>query len=290
MEKVLLVGLGSAGWIIDEGSATKGKSHTYSIREFERFKILAGVEIDSEKRLQWEQAFNVETFSDIESALDTHVFDIIVIATPINSLFNVLKKCLALSPNSRLIVEKPVISNPSDYSELVEISEKDGDRILVNLPRLLAPETALIRKEIGGWKLNGLSGTYSGSYVNTILHVITLVQSLFPLVQVSPILRDDFIDLLFELHGSNLGIMYQNPRIGVSTFDIVFLGEEGKLSYSDGGKRITYNSAGRINEIPNSRSFYQRNVYDFVQLYGFSAAVQISGLQKVLPGIAQMLC
>ena len=289
MEKVLLIGLGSAGWQIDEQSTIMGKSHTYSILQSDSFRICAGVEINSEVASLWEKTFCVKAFMDIESALKDSTYDIIVISTPIPTLFNVLKKCLAIAPFSKIIVEKPVISSSSHYPELVDISEKEGHRILVNLPRLLAPESNEIKEKIGDWNLLSLNGTYSGSYTNTILHVITLVRYWFPLIQVFPILRENCIDLKFVLNGVNLGVMHQLRTVVSSTFDIHIMSEDSELSYKDGGLNITFTYRGKISEIFNSRDVYQGNVYNFIQDYGFSTAVQICGIRQILPGIAQML-
>ena len=282
------MGLGSAGWHIDNNNSDYRKSHTFAIRDFPNFELLAGVDTDSFRRKSWSSITGRPTFANIEEALSLNAFDIIVIATPIPTLFSILKACLHLSPESRIIVEKPVINASSDYASLVELSDMHGDRILVNLPRLFALESYQIRDLVCNWHVTSISGTYSGTFNNTVLHLITLLSFWFPYLDVRTLDKVDSRNLTILRDGSLLGTIEHSSLIDRSSFNLAIADNSRILRYQNGGEDIWHSAGDGFTEIFNSRNIYQRNVYEFINQNGFSSAVKISGLREVLPSITRM--
>jgi hypothetical protein len=177
----------------------------------------------------------------------------------------------------------------SNYQDLLEIASRSGNRIVVNLPRLFAPENAIISKYLGNDSLNRISGNYSGGYINTFLHVVTFVNSIFP---------DSHWQSAFQ-NGKHYINIYRNERIvgeinemqkkKISAFDLEIHNNLGILNYLEGGTLIYYSTNDSIIQIENTRGHFQRNVYDYIAVSGWHNAVKRAGLEHILPSISTFL-
>jgi len=89
-------------------------------------------------------------------------------------------RILNYSPSVLVLVEKPVVSSMNDYRSLLKVDHKNMDRVLVNLPRLFAPESLELLSLISDQSATSIEivGTYSGSRLNTSLHFVSLIDYL----------------------------------------------------------------------------------------------------------------
>ena len=287
--KTLIIGLGSAGWVSDLSDQDIGKSHSFSISANQKFKLIGGVDSDSKKRDEWKKVFLLPTFADIESALSSLDYELVVIATPMNTLFPILEKLLLRDRKSRIIVEKPVLVDSKDFRYLAQLSSENGSRIIVNLPRLFSPEFTSIRSLLNGQDLISVSGDFSGSYLNTSLHLISFLNSLFPDCRWSLDNHDNQTDLQVYHRGFKIGVIEGDRESFASTFNLEITTNKGTLSYLDGGLSIKFKHENLETEIISTRKVYQKNVYDYISASGWSESIRVAGLQAILPSIASFL-
>jgi hypothetical protein len=284
----VIVGLGSAGWKSDLNRPTKGQSHTFSLLTNPNYEVIAGVDINSKSRADWQKNFKIPVFSDVQSAIASLPCDLVVVATPMTELFPVLKSLLVQRKKFNIIVEKPVLVNVRDFLELHQIASTFNNRILVNLPRLFSPEMTTISKYLINQHPEKVSGCYSGEYLNTCLHLITLVNAIYPECNWKLQVKDNCNRLQIYRLGTMIGVIEKSKVNRGSSFDLRIQTRRGILNYLEGGLDINFITANSELKVENTRDTYQKNVYDFISDYGWNTAISMAGLQIILPSIANL--
>lgn len=286
--KVALLGLGKAGWKSDFDKGTIGKSHAYSIINQKTFILVVGVDKDPKALLEWKSRFDLPSEISIWRALDSYAVDIVVISTPIKTLFDYLKELVSKYPKILIIIEKPVVANLDEAHELRRFMQSTKGNVLVNLPRLFAKETYELKSFVEMKLLKSIHGSYSGDFVNTGLHFISLLNFLFG--KINLIKSDQEANPIIEIYQNSnfLGRISHDPSIVTSSFDLVFNFEDTQVNYFNGGEDISLISKSGVQILENTRALYQLNVYNYIAKNGFHKAIKLSGLEEISPSIFQM--
>ena len=160
--------------------------------------------------------------------------------------------------------------------------------VLVNLPRLFAKETLELKSIFDLKRLTGVHGSYSGEFINTGLHFVSLLNFFFDNLQL--VRLADSTNPVIEIYQNSkfLGNVSRDLSSTKSSFDLDMTFEDVHVSYSDGGEKISIISKIGTTIIESTRPVYQLNVYRFIEDHGFEKAVKISGLEEVAPSIYQM--
>ena len=290
--KVAITGLGKAAWKYDLEMPEGRRSHTRSILEVSGFELVGGYDFNPNVAESWSKHFDLPIFRSFEEMINKCNPDLVVVAVPIENLFSSLQNILMFSTRIKVLVEKPVISSEEQYSKLLEIEEVYKNRVLVNLPRLFAPEThelaALLNSEGAG--VPKISGTYSGSLLNTSLHFITLLNYLKPnIFWVCNQFGDFSISIESENENLEIGRILYKPERADSSFDFTLIEDKRKIDYKDGGYLIDFTNRGQVTTIKTSRDRYQENVYKYISEQGFKQSLRIAGLFEILPSLQGML-
>lgn len=290
--QVSIIGLGRAAWIYDLENSNLRRSHTQSIQEVSGFEVVAGVDVSKNVANAWSSHFGIPAFSNLEEMFGHFKPDLIVISVPITDLFNTLMRVLDFTGHAYILIEKPVVSSNEQYFELLSLQAEERNRVIVNLPRLFSTETFLLAKALQGQADSSIqiSGSYSGSLLNTSLHFISLIDSLIPRLEWRANNSNNYIISKEDsARKHELGSIFHDSSLGVSTFDFRIAGRQFQLDYRDGGSRISLLRHERKTPIESTRNTYQKNVYDYISVNGIEKAVGISGLNKVLPSISGMI-
>ena len=160
---------------------------------------------------------------------------------------------------------------------------------MVNLPRLFSPELSTIIEHLGNHYPSYITGNYSGEYLNTGLHLISLLKKLYPACHWKSQVKSNQSRLDIYHLESRIGFIEQSMVHGKSSFDLEIQNENGILKYLDGGKRIYFDNNVSHVEILNTRNTYQMNVYDAICKFGWENATKVAGLDAALPSIANLL-
>ena len=290
--QVSIIGLGRAAWIYDLENSSLRRSHTQSIQEVCGFEVVAGVDVSKVVANAWSSHFGIPAFSDLEEMFGKFKPDLIVISVPITDLFNTLMRVLDFSGQAYILIEKPVVSSIEQYLQLFSLQPEKKNRVIVNLPRLFATETFLLAKALYGQADPSIriSGFYSGSLLNTSLHFISLIDSLIPRLEWQPDNSNNYIiSRQDSAKKHELGSIFHDPSLSVSTFDFRISGRQFLVDYRDGGGQISLFLNERNLPIESTRNTYQKNVYEYISVNGIEKVVGISGLNKVLSSISGMI-
>lgn len=288
--RTLLVGLGNASWLNEVASSKRRTTHTFSMLDSNYFHIVGGVDLDPMAAQRWGKFFNLKSFTSLEKAIMELNPTLIVIAVPINQLADCLIRAVKHS-RSLIVIEKPVVTNLLEWERLCELLP-ESPRVIVNLPRLFAPETMKLMGILRTHRYAHLNliGAYSGETLNTSLHFISLMNSFFPDLNWKRESQNDFTNFLCQ---DNLGrisaIFTQNSERGFSSFEFTIKGLNIDISYEAGGEEITCIEFGIPIPIVSTRDVYQRNVYQYLEENGEDAAIKIAGLRVIEKSILEML-
>jgi predicted dehydrogenase len=286
--RVALLGLGAAGWKSDIGKEIIGTSHAYSLIRQKSFSLVAGIDKNPVQLDEWKSVFSLPATLSIWEALETFSINMVVITTPIPTLFSYLTTISSEYPDMKIIVEKPVVANREEALALRDVRELSKQNVLVNLPRLFSKEIVELKGISEDRHLIHIFGSYSGDFVNTALHFITMLNFLFDDIK---LIRsgDDSSPIIKVYRDSKfVGEIVRNNLIEKSSFSLELIFENLKIKYLDGGELIFIESGKNSYIIENTRSTYQLNVYSYIAEYGFDKACQFAGLTEVSHSIFQM--
>lgn len=291
--QVAIIGLGQAAWKYDLETPNLRRSHTQSIKDVLGFEIVAGVDVDHKVASDWSSTFGIPSFCHLSDLFANFKPDLIVISVPISELYETLIQVLNMANHGYILIEKPVANSFEQCIGLANLKAVEKNRVLVNLPRLFASESVLISKVLHEQVDLSIeiSGSYSGSLLNTSLHFISLINLLVPKLQWQFDLSNNF-NIFRE--GTNrvekIGTILQSPNLGVSTFDFRIIGRGISVDYRDGGAAIDVVLNDRSLPIKSTRDNYQKNVYEYISVNGIERALMVSGLNKILPSLEGMIC
>lgn len=288
--RTLIVGLGKAAWEQDKTKLERKTTHTYSILNYPQFSIIGGVDSNHARRISWSQEFSLPTDERLKKAVAELKPELIVVAVPIANLTEVLVEALNFS-NAIILIEKPVASNLQDL-KILETLHLDFSRILVNLPRLFAPETVWLRDFVRSYGLNQVtvSGQYSGSFINTGLHFISLMDYFFEKLLWKA--ESSGSGKSFEFQSSSdlvNGTFMLDASRSDSSFQFEMRSGAYRVSYLEGGSTLSVTEGSNIRNIRTTRETYQDNVYRQIAEKGINSVNELVGLKVVIKSIYGLL-
>jgi hypothetical protein len=288
--KTLIVGLGRATWEQDKGSTVKKTTHTYSILNYPQFSIVGGVDRDYSQCVSWSQEFSLPSQTNLKKAIIELEPELIVVAVPIAKLTEVLQQVLGFSL-AVVLIEKPVASNLQDLQSLKNL-DSEFSRILVNLPRLLAPETIWLRNFVQGREFNQVtvSGSYSGAPINTGLHFISLMDYFFEKLEWK--VRLSRYGKSFDFRspsGLVSGTFQHDISRSDSSFQFEMKSDDYRVSYLEGGSSLAVFEGSAFRNIQTTRARYQDNVYRELAEKGISSTLDSVGLNVIIKSIYGLL-
>lgn len=295
-----IVGLGKASWLHDIADPDLKITHCKSLNAIDRYKIVFGIDNDSSRRFEWGNEYDSPSFESISKAAHLQP-DFIIIATPIESLFECFVDALSTFPESRILIEKPVCNTFGQLDQLELLGEDNLKRVVVNYPRLFQPETQEIRRKLNPYIATGgpvrLSGVYSGGTLNTMGHFMSLLEYFFGRLSYKStgFTLDSLGRSMADLNISSSsdidvsGVICANSGTELSSANLQIETSELLIQYLDGGKSISAVTPNLVLEIPSTRDTYQYQVYKYLSENDWELAVEKSGLYGQLPIIRSLL-
>ena len=164
--KVVIVGLGKAGYLYNLKN-NKFISHSEAINLSKNFKLIAGVDSDSN---------NLKNFKML---VKNEKFDLIVLSVTTSNQFKILKQILELTRNKIILCEKPCTENLSQIKKISNLSERKNSKCFVNFQRLYLNSTKKIKKILSKKDNIKINVTYSSGILNSASHYISLFLNFF---------------------------------------------------------------------------------------------------------------
>jgi predicted dehydrogenase len=118
-------------------------------------KSVTACDINESRLVYAKQKFpDVNICSDFDTFISKQDFDIIAIATPVDSHFDIAKK--ALEKGSNIWVEKPFTSNSGQAEEIIEIAEKKGLKIFIDHTFIYTGAVRKIKETVNNGELGDI--------------------------------------------------------------------------------------------------------------------------------------
>lgn len=243
-----VIGLGKVGMALQTRGEEENTSltHCQAIHRHSTLKLVAGVDLNSERRDEFENRFREPSYGSVQEMKEAVRPDIAVIASPTSTHAEVLSELFASHQPSLVLMEKPTSFSESDDSAIRELAEQFDGKILVNFIRRtdesFADVAALLQKNFR-LPVDGVCW-YSSGLFNSASHFLDLLFGWFgPLrleaVSRNPTKRDEDWDAEFLVGTPGLSVRFIPVRQGGLTHSsIELLSTSGRLIYDRGGEFI----------------------------------------------------
>lgn len=293
--EVVLIGLGKASWLYaEENSNLKFITHTHSLVENSNFRIIAGCDKNQKLSKSWEMKFGIKAYDNV-LALPRHA-DLVVIAVDHANLCGTLLEALIKWPSSKFLIEKPLVSNTEDLVALESLTPAQIEQVYINFPRLFQPETHQLKSILDNYINNRegevlkVSGFYSGGFLNTASHFLSLQKFLFGDIQITLNPENLSRGVSYTLESKNFSGSMIGIEQGASTGSFTVTGNGLKISYLEGGSKI-YVGGGNNEpfEIDSTRDFYQLQVYSSLAQSWTAHSVRIASLKSQMGILDDMI-
>lgn len=165
---VLIIGAGKIGAFFDKPSSKNILTHAHAFTSIKNFHLLGFVNRNPEKAKHAAAVWKSKVFSSIKQAFDTENIDVVCIATPDETHYDILQQIS--NYKMRLVfLEKPIATNIDQADTIRQIFKRKQIPILLNYSRRFVPEFEKVRLDIQ----NGNYGKYitgTGYYGKGVLH------------------------------------------------------------------------------------------------------------------------
>ncbi len=280
--KSLVIGLGqiSLGYDYSITPLKEIKTHTQALSNHKNFELTTGSDPLTQKCDLFKKKYNSEFISNYMQALKNTKYDIIVIATPTTKHEEIFKNIMSMSPNSFVLIEKPLSCSVKSSRFILQLAEKNNIAFTVNYFREFEPTYRLIANKV----LDGALGfpiksklKYNRGILNNASHFIMYVSNFYREFKNLELIRrynqvnefDTNLDINLEFENGNAELNYTKDINSYFQFEIE--GPKGKLLFDNtndkiyfkGGKDNKFNNLFRDNGYINSNlNLYQKFVYD----------------------------
>lgn len=219
MFHVALIGIGNIGLLFDDNKedTIKVLSHIKALYLHEKFLLKYVIDIDDSHLIKVQNFFpDVLFFGDYKKIINHEDIDIVVIATPTNTHFQILDDFKNNKNIQLFFMEKPLFNTQDEYQNIaIEIQNK----IVINYLRRFNKQIQNLKKEIHNkqfFNLEKIVINYCKGLKNNGSHMIDLINFLFdnPKVLSSQILDTtkgfNETDLTHDIY---IKLEYQNKTI-----------------------------------------------------------------------------
>lgn len=247
---VLIVGLGQIGMGYDLNLEPDKYVYTHA-RAFnlhDDFKLIAGVDIDSDSRKQFTQVFDCPAYENIKSSLVNHKPDIIVIANPTSEHFNSVNEIIKSTTPKIILCEKPLSYDLDEAQKMVELCEIKGVSLYVNYMRRSDPGVIEIKKRLDCGEIKTpVKGVvwYSKGFYHNGSHFFNLLEYWLGPMKKSEVInrgrlwdnKDPEPDLHVNFENGSVVFLAAREE-DFSYYAIELITPNGRLAYENGGQNI----------------------------------------------------
>tara|TARA_B100001175_G_C19471572_1_gene622050 strand:+ start:671 stop:1621 length:951 start_codon:yes stop_codon:yes gene_type:complete len=262
---VALFGLGNVGFKYDKYAKNKSYlTHYSTIKNLDGFKLSLAIDNDKNNRKEFEKITKIKAISTDELPRGNKKIDIVIIATPLKTHIEIIKKAVILKPKF-ILCEKPLSLSNIETKDIIKLCSFNKINLELNYFRRFEKSAVEIKKKLNNISFFRATVFYSNGFINNGSHFLDLITYWFGkpknifLKKQNGILTKSYkdYDLDFEL---NYGIgdvnffswkenLYSNYSIRIYT-DLF------KIDYDINGYKTTMHS--RIDD-PEYKGFKRLN-------------------------------
>lgn len=254
--KCLVVGLGNIGmkYDLDLEFEEFVLTHCAAISGHNDFVLSAGVDLNKENRDIFEGTFNSPAFDNIDIAIKEVRPAVGVICCPTNDHYAAFISLVESQDIKAIFCEKPLSYDIIEAQEMVNICAKYDVPLYVNYMRRADPNVVEIKRRITSGEIAGpikVSAWYSKGLLNNGSHLVDLASYWLGDYISHKLLNcerhwnktDPEPDVYIQFEKGSLVLMSAWEEF-YTHFTVELLSRSGRLYYSNGGEKISFNQAG----------------------------------------------
>lgn len=282
----LIIGLGKIGMGYDltHNNEELVFSHSKALFKHPMFKVLGAVDPSRDKRLTFEKYYGGKTYDNISEALKELSPEIVIVSSPTDTHYAVLKDVLKYTLPKAVLCEKPLASNFNESKKIVRLCDSFGVKLFVNYHRRSDPGVINIKDRILSGNISEpIKGLvwYSKGFLHNGSHFLNLMEFWLGPVKKHSIISDGRLwmkkdpepDIYIEFDmGSIVFRSVWEEMFSHYTAEII--SPAGRIFYDRGGEYIQWQGTANdqkfdgytiLNSTPeiikNDMNHYQYNVY-----------------------------
>ncbi|MEW7009869.1 Gfo/Idh/MocA family protein [Lentilitoribacter sp. EG35] len=283
-KRCLIIGLGQIGMGYDYNNDNDILTHAHAISSHPSFELVGGVDPSENRITLFAKKYRKPAYGTITSALRAAKADIIVVATPANTHFEIAKIILDNATPEAILCEKPLANNIGDAKAIVNMCKSADTTLYTNFIRRSEPGAIAIRENFFNQRVDTQfkgSFWYSKGLYNNGSHFINLSAFWLGQFKNSQLLQIDDIKKAdpepdFLINFERGSVVFQSLKDkNFSYYAAEFFCKSGRFLYEDGGKEIRLHLLedslsdtkskklkSEYELIPNDMKCYQWHVYD----------------------------
>ena len=267
MKKIntIVIGLGNIGMMYDfYKSRNYCLTHVKSIISNENYNLLAAIDSDIAKISLFKKKYNLPAYKNIKDIKIFNKIDLVVVASPTKTHFNVIKQVLLILKPKIILCEKPFTDDFFKASILIRLCKKNKTKLFINYIRNSLPVFDKIKKFIEMKKKTLFTAkvNFSGDFLNNGSHYFIFFYKLFKnyisykLMNYKTIKRLDLI------------INYKNCKLSLNNINsyykedkIILKNNNNSIVWNNLAQNVIFNIDKRIVKIISNVNNYQQYVY-----------------------------
>lgn len=268
MKKIntIVVGLGNIGMMYDFYKNNKYfLTHVKSISANKNYNLLGAIDSDIAKISLFKKKYDLPAYKNIDDIKILNKIDLVVVASPTETHFNIIKQVLLILKPKIILCEKPFTDDFFKASVLIRLCKKNKTKLFINYIRNSLPVFDKIKKFIEIRKQTFFTAKvyFSGDIFNNGSHYFIFFYKLFK----------DYIS--YKLMNYNkqtkrldLIINYKNCKLLLNNINnsykedkIILKNNNGSIAWNNSARYVIFNKNKKIVKIVSNINKYQQYVY-----------------------------
>ncbi len=250
----LVVGLGQIGMGYDVGLApeTFVYSHARALSLHPGFNLIGAVDPCPDKRAKFQAKHRAFAYETVEEAIEALTVDLVIVATPTQTHYDLLRKLLDFKGLKLILCEKPLSYSLDESRKMLSMCEEKNISLYVNYMRHSEPGVVEVKRRIESgeisWPLKGVAW-YSKGFLHNGSHFFNLLEhwlgqaKAFNLIEAGRALAhgdaEPDVRVVFE---KGEVVLLASKDENFSHNEIELIAANGRLRYANGGRGIEWNS------------------------------------------------
>jgi len=267
MKKIntIVVGLGNIGMMYDFYKNNKYfLTHVKSISANKNYNLLGAIDSDIAKISLFKKKYDLPAYKNIDDIKILNKIDLVVVASPTETHFNIIKQVLLILKPKIILCEKPFTGDFFKASILIRLCKKNKTKLFINYVRNSLPVFDKIKKFIEIRKQTFFTAKvyFSGDILNNGSHYFIFFYKLFK----------DYISYKLMNHKKtkrlDLIINYKNCKLLLNNINnskkedkIILKNNNDSVAWNNSARNVIFNKNKKIVKIVSNISKYQQYVY-----------------------------
>jgi hypothetical protein len=268
MKKIntIVVGLGNIGMMYDFYKNNKYfLTHVKSISANKNYNLLGAIDSDIAKISLFKKKYDLPAYKNIDDIKILNKIDLVVVASPTETHFNIIKQVLLILKPKIILCEKPFTDDFFKASVLIRLCKKNKTKLFINYIRNSLPVFDKIKKFIEIRKQTFFTAKvyFSGDILNNGSHYFIFFYKLF-----KDYIGYKLMNYKKQTKRLDLIINYKNCKLLLNNINnsykedkIILKNSNDSIAWNNSARYVIFNKNKKIVKIVSNINKYQQYVY-----------------------------